>query len=81
MVDPAKIIVIINLEVPKCQTTLRNTRAYWLLSKVHQELCLDYHDGGKIVEEGCYILLERRISADLECVKRKDGHRTDPTLP
>lgn len=41
----------------ECQTVGNNAGPYWILSKVHQSLCLDYQAHGKFAEEGWYILL------------------------
>ena len=61
----------------KCQTIVHNARAYRILKKVHQGLCLYYRGHGETTEQGCYILLGRRMLAQFGFFKGEDGHHMD----
>ena len=42
----------------ECEIVVCNVEAYGILYEIHQEICLDHHVDGKVVKEGCHILLE-----------------------
>lgn len=64
-----------------CQTVVCNARTYKILQKIHQGLCSDYYTYGETIEEGCYIMLGWRMSAQCGCIEREVGHHANIGLP
>jgi hypothetical protein len=59
IVDPAKIIVIVNLPQPKFIALVKShTGTYKVLKKCCQGVCTNYCTDGKKFEEGHMILVE-----------------------
>jgi hypothetical protein len=52
LVDPAKIVVIVNLPPPKSVPVEEYTWSYRVLQEVYKGICTDYCANGEIVEEG-----------------------------
>lgn len=56
--------------VAKCETIARYSGAYGILQKFYQRLCQDHRADGKVIEEGCLILLERGLQENLGYIER-----------
>jgi hypothetical protein len=53
LVDPVKIVVIVNIPPPKSIAPVKNyTWSYKILNEVHKGICTNYCTHGEIVEEG-----------------------------
>jgi len=73
MVDPANIMVIVNLEAPpkECQTAVCNAGPYWILSEVHQGLCSDDHAYGEAIKKDATFYWDEECQHSLDVLKEK----------